>query len=182
MTRSRLLPYARAVGTAAWNAKLWLKRATLVVTCVLFTVIILVEIAFRYFLFLPLHGIEELATYLAIWTYFIGGAYGAYERSHISASLIEMLVTNPRVSKLVRVVANAITVAVAAWMTVWTFEYLAWSVRLGPRSLELRAPLYWVHAAMFVGMALMTFYFAIELLDNLGVLRRDRAVRADGEH
>lgn len=165
---SHLLRLARAL----WGVKLWLKKATLVITCALFTTIILIEIVFRYFLFLPLHGMEELATYLAIWTYFIGGAYGAYERSHISASLIEMLVKNSRIRLLVMILVNIITVVVALWMSVWAFDYLAWSIRLGPRSLELRTPLYWVHASMFVGLALMSFYFAIELFDNLRRLYR----------
>ena len=172
MTVLRRQSGLRRLARRLWEAKLWLKRATLVVTCALFTLIVIVEVAFRYFLFLPLHGIEELATYLAIWTYFIGGAYGAYERSHISASLIEMLVKSPRVMLHVKLLANLITVVVAVWMSLWALEYLAWSVRLGPRSLELRTPLYWVHASMFVGLALMSFYFALELAETIARLRR----------
>jgi len=110
---------------------------------------------------------EELATYLAIWTYFIGGAYGAYERTHISASLIEMFVRTETVRQGIKVLANSITVVVAVWMGVWAFDYLAWSIRLEPRSLELRAPLYWVHASMLVGLVLMSLYFAIELFENM---------------
>ncbi len=167
MTGSQQKSRLYRLGETVWRVKLWLKKATLVITCALFTIIILIEIVFRYFLFLPLHGMEELATYLAVWTYFIGGAYGAYERSHISASLIEMLVKSDRINLLIKVLANVITVVVAVWMSIWAFEYLAWSIRLGPRSLELRTPLYWVHASMFVGLALMSFYFAIELVENL---------------
>ena len=63
--------------------------------------------------------------------------------------------------------ANAITVLVGAWSTIWTFQYFQWSLQLQPRSLELQAPLYWVHASMFIGLGLMAFYFAIELTDNL---------------
>lgn len=167
MTDSRPPSALHALAHLLWNAKLWLKRATLVATCAGFTIIVIVQIVFRYFLFLPLHGLEELATYLAMWTYFIGGAYGAFERSHISASLTEMLVKTERITLLVRVLVNCITVAVALWMSVWAFDYLAWSVRLEPRSLELRTPLYWVHASVFVGLVLMTFYFAIEFLENV---------------
>ena len=166
MMDSRSLPPLYALAHLLWSTKLWLKRATLVVTCAGFTIIVIVQIVFRYFLFLPLHGLEELATYLAMWTYFIGGAYGAFERSHISASLIEVLVKSQRFSLLIRVLVNGITAGVALWMSVWAYDYLAWSIRLEPRSLELRAPLYWVHASMFVGLVLMAFYFAIEFLEN----------------
>lgn len=150
-----------------------------------FTLIIIIQITFRYFLFLPLHGMEELATYLAIWTYFIGGAYGAYERTHISASLIEMFVRTETVRQGIKVLANSITVVVAVWMGVWAFDYLAWSIRLEPRSLELRAPLYWVHASMLVGLVLMSLYFAIELFENMRTLSRrwlqDPLVSGGGE-
>lgn len=172
MTGPQTRSHLQRAGHAAWRGTLWLKRVILVATCALFTAIILVQIVFRYFLYLPLHGMEELATYLAIWTYFIGGAHGAFERSHISASLIEMLVKRARVTLAVRVLANGITVVVAVWMTLWAFDYLAWSLRLGPRSLELRMPLHWVHASMVVGLALMSFYFVIELMENARRLSR----------
>ena len=150
-----------------WHFKLFLKRLTLAVTCALFSIVVLVQIVVRYFLLIPIHGLEEVAVYAAVWTYFIGGAYGAYERSHISASLIEMMIARERHRDWVKVLANAITVVVAAWATIWTFQYFQWSLRLQPKSLELQAPLYWVHASMFVGLGLMAFYFAIELVDNL---------------
>ena len=162
--------------SGVWQFKLFLKRLTLVVTCALFSVVVIVQIVVRYFLLVPLHGLEEIAVYAAVWTYFIGGAYGAYERTHISASLIEMLASGEGLRDWIKVMANAITVVVAVWATVWTFQYFQWSLRLQPRSLELQAPLYWVHASMFVGLGLMAFYFAIELVDNL---LRALGIRAD---
>jgi TRAP-type C4-dicarboxylate transport system permease small subunit len=146
-----------------WEFKLGLQKLAMVVASAGFTVLVILEIVFRYFLFLPLHGIEELATYLALWTYFIGGAYGAYEGSHISASLLEMLVSNDRALRIIDVVVKAISAFIAGWMTVWTSEYLLWSIAHKPHSLELQMPLYFVHAAMAVGLALMTFYFVIDL-------------------
>ncbi|MCG8693645.1 MAG: TRAP transporter small permease subunit [Minwuiales bacterium] len=150
-----------------WYCKLFLKRLTLAVTCALFSAIVIVQIIVRYFLVIPMHGLEEIAVYSAVWTYFIGGAYGAYERSHISASIMEMAVVREGARNWIRVLANAITVVVAVWATIWTFEYFQWSLKLQPNSLELQAPLYWVHASMFVGLGLMAFYFAVELVDNL---------------
>ena len=167
MKRPRGVERLQRVAQIIWNAKIQLQKVILVATCAMFTCVIMIQIVFRYFLFLPLHGMEELATYLAIWTYFIGGAYGAYERSHISASLVQMLVKNQAVSLLLKVLVSIVTVVVCAWMARWAFDYLAWSIRIGPRSLELHTPLYWVHASMFVGLALMSLYFTIELAGNL---------------
>ncbi|MBW3096264.1 TRAP transporter small permease [Pseudohoeflea coraliihabitans] len=145
-----------------WVFKLWLQKFVLVATCAGFTVLVMMEIVFRYFLFLPLHGIEELATYLAVWTYFIGGAYGAYERSHISASLLDVFVKNKRVFGVLDLVVKAITLVVSVWMSVWVLQYLLWSIERRPHSLELQMPLYFVHASMVVGLSLMAFYFFLD--------------------
>lgn len=163
-----------------WHFKLFLKRLTLVITCTLFSIIVIVQIVVRYFLLVPMHGLEEIAVYAAVWTYFIGGAYGAYERSHISASLMEMMIAGESARDWIKVLANAITVVVAVWTTVWTFKYFQWSLQLEPKSLELQAPLYWVHASMFVGLGLMAFYFAIELADNLLRALGIRATPSEG--
>ncbi|AXS40065.1 TRAP transporter small permease [Breoghania sp. L-A4] len=152
-----------------WAFKLWLQKLMLVVTCAGVTILVMMEIIFRYFLFLPLHGIEELATYLAVWTYFIGGAYGAYERSHISASLLDVIVKNAKVIGAIDLIIKLITLVVAAWMTVWVVQYLLWSIERRPHSLELQMPLYYVHAAMAVGLGLMSFYFLVDFI--LVVLR-----------
>ncbi len=148
---------------AIWTSKLALQKLVLVVSGVVFTTLVILEIVFRYFLFLPLHGIEELATYIAVWTYFIGGAYGAYERSHISASLLDMLVQHDRTLRIVDFVVKSITAVVASWMTAWAVQYLLWSIARRPHSLELQMPLYFVHAAMAIGLGLMSFYFVVDL-------------------
>ena len=61
-----------------WTAKLALQRFVLVVTGALVTILIFVQVVTRYFLGESIFGIEEAASFLAIWLYFIGGAYGAY--------------------------------------------------------------------------------------------------------
>lgn len=151
------------IGVALWKFKLNLQKLILVVSSIGFTSLVIMEIVFRYFLFLPLHGIEELATYLAVWTYFIGGSHGAYERSHISASLLDMLVKHDLVIGIIDFLVKAITALTAGWMTVWAVQYLLWSIERRPHSLELQMPLYFVHAAMAAGLALMTFYFLVDL-------------------
>ena len=48
----------------------------------------------------------------------------------------------------------------------WAWQYLAFTMRRGTMSLETGIPMAWVHGVMPAGLALMTLYFAVELLDN----------------
>lgn len=155
------------IGISVWNAKLWIQKLILVVTCLTFTSFVMIQIVFRYFLFLPLHGLEELAVYLAVWTYFIGGALGAYEKSHISANLLPSLIKSEKIKAAIAIVVSGITTFIAIVMTIWAAKYLLWSIERQPTSLEIRTPLYWVHASMFVGLGLMSFYFFLGFIDDI---------------
>ena len=150
-----------------WETKLALQRLVMVATSAIFTSLIFIQVIFRYFLDVPLFGFEEIATYLAVWLYFIGTAYGAHLRNHISANVMDVLIANERVRDFVALVVSVITVVLSVWMTVWAITYLAWSVRTGVSSLELKLPMAWVHVSAVVGLGLMTFYFVLEALDRL---------------
>jgi TRAP-type C4-dicarboxylate transport system permease small subunit len=85
-----------------------------------------------------------------------------------------MIVKNDRVYGMLDIIVRAITFVVAAWMMVWVVKYLAWSIERRPHSLELQMPLYYVHAAMAVGMVLMTFYFLIDFVSAVLCPARNR--------
>jgi TRAP-type C4-dicarboxylate transport system permease small subunit len=156
-----------------WTAKLALQRFVLAVTGALVTILIFVQVVTRYFLGESIFGIEEAASFLAIWLYFIGGAYGAYERGHISASLVDLIVPGDRARQAIKAFTSVLTVILAGWMTVWASSYFLLSLQRGPMSLELGIQLGWVHAAIPLGLILMTFYFAVELLEDLARLRSE---------
>jgi TRAP-type transport system small permease protein len=156
-----------------WTAKLAVQRFVLAATGALVTILVFVQVVTRYFLGESIFGIEEAASFLAIWLYFIGGAYGAYERGHISASLVDLIVPGDRARQAIKAFTSVLTVILAGWMTVWASSYFLLSLQRGPMSLELGIQLGWVHAAIPLGLILMTFYFAVELLEDLARLRSE---------
>ena len=150
-----------------WDAKLALQRLVMVATSAIFTSLVFIQVIFRYFLDVPLFGLEEVATYLAVWLYFVGTSYGAHLRNHISANVMDVLIGNERARDFVALVVSLITVVLSVWMTVWAINYLGWSLRTGVSSLELKLPMAWVHSSAVIGLGLMSFYFALEALDRL---------------
>lgn len=163
----------------AWSAKLALLRLTVVAASTIFTVLVAAQVVMRYFLNISVYAIEELAIYAAIWVYFIGGAYGAHARGHISASLLEVLLPRGPLQQGVQLLASLISAALSLWMTIWTARYTLWSLDQGSRSIELGIPTAWVHAAMPIGLGLMALYFAAESLDNLRLLRSPEGRNGD---
>lgn len=156
-----------------WTAKLAVQRFVLVATGALVTILIFVQVVTRYFLGVSIFGIEEAASFLAIWLYFVGGAYGAYERGHISASLVDLIVPGERARLVMKATTAALTTILCAWMTLWAIRYLMATLQRGTMSLELGIQMAWVHVAIPVGLVLMTFYFALEFLEDVSRLRAE---------
>ncbi|HTV67674.1 MAG TPA: TRAP transporter small permease subunit [Rhizobiaceae bacterium] len=151
---------------ALWNAKLRLQRFILLVCGVAVTALITVQVFTRYVMGISLFGIEELASFVAVYMYFIGASHGAWERGHISASLVDLVFREGRVRDGITLIASLITVILSGWMSVWAWQYLAFTIRRGTMSLEVGISMAWVHGVMPVGLSLMTLYFAVEFLDN----------------
>jgi TRAP-type C4-dicarboxylate transport system permease small subunit len=149
-----------------WHGALHLQRALLVLGAVLLTLLIFAQVVARYLFQTAIFGIEETAVYIAIWFYFLGGAVGADQREHISASLADVLVKNQTAQQAIKLFACLVSVLVCAWMVVWSWGLTQWSLSLGMMSTELNIPVGYIHLAMPVGLGLMTLYFFAELIEH----------------
>jgi TRAP-type C4-dicarboxylate transport system permease small subunit len=149
-----------------WHAALHLQRGVLVLCAVLLTLMIFTQVVARYLFQTAIFGIEEVAVYIAVWFYFLGGAMGASERGHISASLADVLVKNETTQQAIKTLSSLITSVVCAWMVVWSWGLTSWSLKLGMMSTEVNIPIGYVHLAMPVGLGLMTLYFVAELIEH----------------
>ena len=148
------------------------QRVLLGVSGALVTLLIFVQVFTRYVLHISIYGIEDLASFIAVWLYFIGGSLGAWERGHISASLVDFIVKSDRPRRWINAASAAITTILSGWMTVWAARiFLVHRPKRGQMSLEIELPMSYVTVVMPVGLALMTFYFLIETIDLIGRAR-----------
>lgn len=147
------------------------QRMIMVLTGLLVTILMTVQIVTRYVFGFSIYGIEELMSFFAVWLYFMGSAHGAWSRGHISASLLDVVLPFGRAQQALRVLACAVTTVLTAWMAVWATEYLFSSIRRNLMSLEVGIPLAWVNVVMPLGLILMTFYFLVECIEEFTVLR-----------
>lgn len=156
------------------NKLLWLQRLVMGLTTIAFSVLIFIQVFIRYFLDLPLYGVEEIAVYLAVWLYFIGSGYGVYRGNHISAGVMDIAFSSPSARAVLQALVSLISLAIIGWIFWICLGYFQWSLARVPKSPELRIPLYYVHAAMLAGAGLMFFYTLIELAGRLHCLATGR--------
>ncbi|MFC4298819.1 MAG: TRAP transporter small permease subunit [Castellaniella sp.] len=148
-----------------------LQRCVMVATGVAVTTLMSIQIVTRYLFGFSIYGIEELMSFIAVWLYFIGSAHGAWGRGQISASLLDVALPFGQMQQACRTLACLVTTVLCGWMTVWSAQYFLNSVHRHLMSLEVGIPMAWVNISMPIGLALMTFYFLIETLEEFSILR-----------
>jgi len=125
------------------------------------------QVITRYVFQISVSGLDELAGHTAVWLYMMGAAYGAFDRSHIKASVLHLLVKNKKVLAIVDAFSVAVAVVVAGFMTVWSYGYVEWSIRKHEVTPTLQLPTVIFQVAIFVGAALMVIYFSAELVSKI---------------
>lgn len=145
-----------------WNGALVFQRFIMMICGIALTVLVFTQVITRYFFSISLFGIEELATFSAVFMYFFGISHAAWERGHISASLVELILPKGRPQLAVEAFASVLTMILSAWMTTWAWDYLQFVIRRGTVSLETGIPMSWIVVVIPFCMALMTLYLLVE--------------------
>ena len=142
---------------------------------------IVVEVVLRNVVRVSLFGTPELAILSAWWFYMFGASLGAWERTHIKADILLVFVKhNERGRAIVRTISSALTVFLSIVITSWACIYIERSFEIHRTSSYLRMPMIFAQIPILIGFGLMTFYFAIQLVDHVLQLTGKRPVEAYG--
>ena len=150
-----------------WCGAVRIQRAVLIVCSVFITVLVFAGVLMRYVFHYPGMEVEEIATLVAFWLYFVGAIYGAYERSHIKTELIHLILKQPRHYAVAKCAASLITLVLASIMSYWGYTFFVWGIEKWARSPVLRLPMVYAQTSIFVGAVFMSLYFLVELVDNI---------------
>lgn len=140
------------------------QRVVLVVSVGLIAVLIVAQIFLRVVLKSPLFGVEEIALIAGTWLYLIGAAYCTREHSHIEASMVHLIFKRPLHQELVRCLASAVSMTLAAVMAKWGYDFVRWGLEHKSVTPSLGLNYLVAQSALFVGALLMTLYFGLELV------------------
>jgi len=162
-----LIEHQPRITSPIWLWKLRVLRFIMFVSSIAFTAAVFLQVVARYLFSYSIFGIEELASFTGIVMYFIGSAYGTHERSHISASLVDTIFGEGRVSAALHAFTTFLAVILTAYVAWSTVELLKFTATMGTKSVELRLPMVWVYGTMLAGLVLMILYFLIELYERV---------------
>ncbi len=150
-----------------WHILKKVQQIILIICSIAAVSIIVLAVVMRYIFGTDLYGMEEIIVIVAFWLYFIGGAYGSYEKSHIKADIISVYVKNEKIKVILAVITGAIETIVSAVLTHWGYGYFMWGIEKGAKSPGLKIPLVFSQSVIFFGLFLMTFYFLIYFIDAI---------------
>jgi TRAP-type transport system small permease protein len=130
------------------------------------TIIIALQIFYRYILNDPLSWTEEIARYLMIWICFLGSAMALKYGEHISVSFIR-----ERFAPSIRqAVGFCIEITVLAFFVLATWEGIVITIQVS----EQQAPATWIsmawaYSCIPVGCFIMMFHTFVELITLRGM-------------
>jgi len=147
------------------------------------TLIICAATFFRYVVKGDLYGYEEWVKLLAFWLYFTGAAIGAYNRTHVSADLVQAYCPAGKLKDFLVVLKDFITVGVCLLFAWYGYEFFMFGF-MGPLGTGVAIPKttvwrigFWVgYLSVFLGLVFMALYFMRDLIHSVGVLfgRKDK--------
>jgi TRAP-type C4-dicarboxylate transport system permease small subunit len=150
-----------------WYGMVKVQRAVLIVCSIFITLLVFGAVLMRYIFHYPGMEVEEIATLVAFWLYFTGAIYGAYDRSHIKTELIHLVLKRPRQYAAAKSAASFITLVLTGILSYWGYTFFIWGIQKWARSPVLQLPMVYAQSSIFVGAVFMSFYFLVELVDNL---------------
>ncbi len=160
-------PALKRIVFPIWYGMIKAQRFFLIVCSVFITILVFGAVLMRYVFHYPGMEVEEIATLVAFWLYFTGAIYGAYERSHIKTELIHLVLRQPRRYAIAKSAASLITLVLAGTMAYWAYIFFVWGIQKGARSPVLQMPMVYAQSSILVGAVFMSFYFLVELVDNI---------------
>jgi TRAP-type transport system small permease protein len=140
------------------------EAVVLIAILALMTVVVFLQVIYRYVLTQPLHWSEELARYLFVWLSVLGAAHGLQQRGHFGFdALFRML---PKRAKAY------VNILIYALMGVVIFVMLVEGITLVEKTLPQESPamgicMGWAYASLPVGGALMAIHLVVILLKDV---------------
>ncbi len=141
------------------------------VTSIILTLVMCAVTFFRYVIQGDLYGFEEWVKLFAFWLYFAGAALGAYNRTHVSADLVNAYLKEGKLRQSLVFLRNFLTVGTCGIFVYygWEFFYFGFMGPLGtgiaiPKTSAWRIPLWTGYISVFMGLALMLYYFIRDLI------------------
>ena len=142
-----------------------------------FTLLILammLELIVRFFFKQSIFALSDFIGFASVWLYAIGASFASYERSHIKAEFINVIVKSNRVRNFTRFISAVISTLMSIVFTKWSWDLCVYSVSIGEMTQAYPVPKVIFQSSFFFGGILMAIYFLWEAVDCFIDFRENR--------
>lgn len=126
------------------------------------SIIIFIQVVFRYILKASLPWSEEVSRYLLVWTTFFGGAYGVKTGAHIGVEAFTLLLPE-KYRKILSIFITLCSMVLCVFIFKYGMMIVKSQLTKGQVSPAMRIPMGYVYLAIPVGMVL----FIIRYIQNI---------------
>lgn len=150
-----------------WNSLLKAENAIMMTANIGVVILVFISVLMRYILQKNTGGMEELIVFVATWIYFVGGAIGSYENSHITADFLSVFIHNEKAKEMIGMLRHLITFIILVGASYCAVELLIYSITNPSATSILKIPMIVIYLPIFVGIFLMTFYTVVHFVEAL---------------
>lgn len=137
------------------------KRTILIISNLAIMSIVVASFLARYLFAFDLYGAEEFLLVAAFWLYFMGAAYGSYEKSHIEADFIQSIMGDTPFTRVLGYVRDLIELGVLYVLTYWSWLLIEFAIERWPVTPGWKIPLLVPQSAILVGFFLMSLHASV---------------------
>ncbi|MDD4080074.1 MAG: TRAP transporter small permease [Eubacteriales bacterium] len=142
-----------------------------VVMLLVMSVVVFIQVVFRFVLKASLPWSEELSRYLLVWVSFLGGAYGIKTGAHLGIEAVKLMLPK-KAQQIVQVVAILLGIVICAIILKLGVDLVSTQLRRIQYSPAMRIPMAYAYAAVPVGMVFFIIRYIVQLVEVLGSFRK----------
>ena len=132
------------------------------------SIIVFIQVVFRFILKASLPWSEEVTRYLLVWTTFMGGAYGVRQGSHIGVEAFMLLVPK-KIRKVIGIFVMVCCLLLCVVIVKFSWDLVLLIIARKQLSPALRMPMGYAYMAVPVGMSL----FVVRYIQNIALTIRN---------
>ncbi len=142
------------------------EKIIIVITGIAVTTIVSMACLMRALFKIDLVGYEEILVMFAFWLYMIGSAYGTYEKSQITADILNIYLKEGILKSTINLIRSFLTLVLAAWFGLWAFGFTMWGIEMHTKTPVWRLPMVWGQSSIFIGLFLITIFNVLYFWDE----------------
>jgi C4-dicarboxylate transporter DctQ subunit len=139
-----------------------------VVMLIAMSIIVFLQVIFRFILKSSLPWSEEVSRYLLVWITFMGGAYGVKTGAHLGVEAVQLLLP-VKARKVAKLITHLVGLIVCVVVLIISIGIIQKQLAGGQKSPALRLEIGYIYLAIPVGMV----FFIIRYLELLVTGIRD---------